>query len=76
MPLLQEPHKSGARASGSGEDEAVGLQREMKLANSSEHPPVLTMTLLFSQWLSGPRVPVSCKSSPRTKSYLISWGAI
>lgn len=47
MPLLQEPHKSGAGAWGSGEDNAAGLQREVKLANISEHPPVLTVALFF-----------------------------
>lgn len=48
MPLLQEPNKSGARASGTGEDEAAALQGQVKLANIFEHSPVLTMTPLFS----------------------------
>lgn len=67
MPLLQEPNKSGARASGIGEDQAAGLQREMKLAHISEHSPVLTMAPLFSPaalWLPSLALPRSgCSSS-------------
>lgn len=62
MPLLQEPNKSGAGASGRGEDQAAGLQREVKLANIFEHSPVLTMALLFSPaafWLPSLALPRS-----------------
>lgn len=52
MPLLQEPNKSGARASGTGEDEAAGLQREVKLTCAHYDPLVLPSIPLTSQSFS------------------------
>lgn len=60
MPLLHEPHKSGAGAWGSGEDNPAGLQREVKLANISEHPPVLTLALFFFLFPTGPLAAQGC----------------
>lgn len=66
MPLLQEPNKSGARASGTGENKAAGLQREVKLANICEHSPVLTVTLLFSPASFSPPCSARNGASPTT----------